>query len=68
MSPSRSIDRRACWKSCQSWASRSTGELTRPDSMLKATSWPTLRSPSITSLAPKYSVAAMPSLLMSCAA
>src|SRR5215470_8885360 len=48
MSPSRATDRRAWWKSCQIWASRSTGALTRPASRLKATSSPTDRPPSIT--------------------
>ena len=44
MSPSRSTESLAWWKSCQIWASRSTGWLTRPASMLNATSSPTVRS------------------------
>ena len=53
ISPSRATDSRAWWKSCQICARRKTGALTRPARILKATSSPTVRSPSMTSLAPK---------------
>ena len=43
MSPRRSIESRAWWKSCHIWARRSTGWLTRPAKMLKATSSPTVQ-------------------------
>ena len=43
MSPSRATDSRAWWKSCHICARRSTGALTRPAKMLKATSSPTVR-------------------------
>jgi hypothetical protein len=52
-SPSRAIEMRAWWKSCQIAAMRSTGELTRPAKMLNATSSPTVSWPLITSWAPK---------------
>src|SRR5215470_18031215 len=52
MSPSRCTEMRTCWKSCQSWARRSTGEATRPASMLNATSSPTVRLSAMTSRAP----------------
>src|SRR5215472_14409498 len=63
ISPSRATDRRAWWKSCQIWASRSTGALTRPANILNATSLPTERLPSMTSLAPKNKTPAVTSLL-----
>ena len=44
---------RAWWKSCQICARRSTCEIIYPERMLKATSSPTDKPPSITSLAPK---------------
>src|SRR5215475_2083790 len=62
ISPSRATVRRAWWKSCQIWASRSTGALTRPANILKATNSPTERLPSMTSLAPKNRTPAVTSL------
>src|SRR5258706_388960 len=67
MSPMRSTEMRTCWKSCHSWASRSTGLLTRAASMLNATSSPTVSEPSIASRAPKNRHSAMVSLLISAA-
>ena len=65
LGPSRSIEMRNCWKSCHICASRSTGWLTWPASMLKATSCPMVRTPSITSEAPSHNMAAIDSRLIS---
>ena len=52
ISPIRSTDNLACWYSCQSWTSLSTGPLTLPESILNATSCPILNFWSMTSFAP----------------
>ena len=52
MSPRRSIETWTCWKSCANCDSRRIGWATCAEIMLKAISEPTVRSPSITALAP----------------
>ncbi|MOA09871.1 hypothetical protein D3C78_1297310 [compost metagenome] len=62
MSPRRCTETPVCWKLVHSWARRMIGWETRPASMLKAISWPTDRSPSITRRAPSQRVATVTSL------
>jgi hypothetical protein len=62
MSPSRAIEMPVCWKSVQSCAMRMIGCATRCANMLKATNWPTVSAPSMTSRAPYQSIAALTSL------
>ena len=63
MSARRTTETCTCWKSCQSCESRRIGSATWPAIMLKATSDPTVSSPSMTACAPNRSRAAEVTLL-----
>ncbi|CFN77158.1 Uncharacterised protein [Bordetella pertussis] len=65
MSPRRCIETPVCWKSFHSCANRITGCVTWPDSMLKATSSPTVMRCATTSVAPTHRTPSATSRLIS---